>query len=222
MARPAPAGTRAPSAVRPLPRWCRAARNLDGPGPPPTVVRPSPARSIYLPSAVSAVERAAKVLGRTPSSVAFDGGFAARQNLTDIRALGLKNVDFSSTTASPSPRWRATASPTGRSETFAPVSKRPSRPSSAPSASIVAYGAAANPFTRTDGARCSPATCSSSLVTCCPDRLSQPPQSLCSGIRVTRIRSVPAEQHLARSNLPSQSPSDPRTTSLAEICSVSG
>jgi len=45
--------------------------------------------------AVSAVERAAKALGRTPSSVAFDGGFAARQNLTDIRALGVKNVVFS-------------------------------------------------------------------------------------------------------------------------------
>ncbi len=45
--------------------------------------------------AVSAVERAAKALGRTPSSVAFDGGFAARQNLTDIRALGVKNIVFS-------------------------------------------------------------------------------------------------------------------------------
>jgi IS5 family transposase len=45
--------------------------------------------------AVSAVERAAKALGRTPSSVAFDGGFAARQNFTDIRALGVKNVVFS-------------------------------------------------------------------------------------------------------------------------------
>src|SRR5258708_14558331 len=44
--------------------------------------------------AVSAVERAAKALGRTPSSVAFDGGFAARQNLTDIRALGVKNIVF--------------------------------------------------------------------------------------------------------------------------------
>jgi IS5 family transposase len=45
--------------------------------------------------AVSAVKRAAKVLGRTPSSVAFDGGFAARQNLTDIRSLGVENVVFS-------------------------------------------------------------------------------------------------------------------------------
>ncbi|MDX2052628.1 MAG: ISNCY family transposase [Polyangiaceae bacterium] len=45
--------------------------------------------------AVSAVKRAAKALDRTPSSVAFDGGFAARQNLTDIRALGVKNVVFS-------------------------------------------------------------------------------------------------------------------------------
>lgn len=45
--------------------------------------------------AVSAVKRAAKALGRTPSSVAFDGGFAARQNLTDIRSLGVKNVVFS-------------------------------------------------------------------------------------------------------------------------------
>ena len=45
--------------------------------------------------AVSAVERTAKAVGRAPSSVVFDGGFAARQNLTDIRALGVKNVVFS-------------------------------------------------------------------------------------------------------------------------------
>ena len=45
--------------------------------------------------AVAAVERTAKVTGRTPSDVVFDGGFAARQNLADIQALGVKNVVFS-------------------------------------------------------------------------------------------------------------------------------
>jgi IS5 family transposase len=45
--------------------------------------------------AVPAVERTAKVTGRTPSDVVFDGGFAARQNLTDIQALGVRNVVFS-------------------------------------------------------------------------------------------------------------------------------
>jgi IS5 family transposase len=45
--------------------------------------------------AVSAVERTAKVVGRAPSHVVFDGGFAAKQNLTDIRALGVRNVVFS-------------------------------------------------------------------------------------------------------------------------------
>jgi hypothetical protein len=103
-----------------------------------------------------------------------------------------------STSASVLPRWRAIASPTKRFETFAPVSKRPSRLSSAPSASIVAHGVAANRFTHTLGARCSRVTCSSSLVTCCSDRLSQPGHSLGSGTRVTRIRFAPAQQHFDR------------------------
>jgi IS5 family transposase len=45
--------------------------------------------------AVSAVERTVKVVGRVPRDVVFDGGFAARRNLTDIRALGARNVVFS-------------------------------------------------------------------------------------------------------------------------------
>jgi IS5 family transposase len=45
--------------------------------------------------AVSAVERTVKVVGRAPHDVVFDGGFAARRNLTDIRALGVRNVVFS-------------------------------------------------------------------------------------------------------------------------------
>jgi IS5 family transposase len=44
---------------------------------------------------VHAVERTAKAIGRTPSNVVFDGGFAAKKNVTDIRALGAKNVVFS-------------------------------------------------------------------------------------------------------------------------------
>jgi IS5 family transposase len=45
--------------------------------------------------AVSAVERTAKVVGRVARDVVFDGGFAARRNLVDIRALGARNVVFS-------------------------------------------------------------------------------------------------------------------------------
>jgi IS5 family transposase len=45
--------------------------------------------------AVSAVERTVKVVGRSPRDVVFDGGFAARRNLVDIRALGVRNVVFS-------------------------------------------------------------------------------------------------------------------------------
>lgn len=45
--------------------------------------------------AVSAVERTAKAVGRAPRDVVFDGGFAARRNLTDIRALGVRNIVFS-------------------------------------------------------------------------------------------------------------------------------
>jgi IS5 family transposase len=45
--------------------------------------------------AVSAVERTAKAVGRVPRNVVFDGGFAARQNLSDIRAIGVTNIVFS-------------------------------------------------------------------------------------------------------------------------------
>jgi IS5 family transposase len=45
--------------------------------------------------AVAAVERTAKATGIMPTDVVFDGGFAARQNVTDIRALGVSNVVFS-------------------------------------------------------------------------------------------------------------------------------
>jgi IS5 family transposase len=45
--------------------------------------------------AISAVERTVKVVGRSPRDVVFDGGFAARRNLVDIRALGARNVVFS-------------------------------------------------------------------------------------------------------------------------------
>jgi IS5 family transposase len=45
--------------------------------------------------ALGAVERCIRATGRPPRDVAFDGGFAARQNLTDIQALGVRNVVFS-------------------------------------------------------------------------------------------------------------------------------
>jgi IS5 family transposase len=41
------------------------------------------------------VERHMVIHGRAPHSVAFDGGFAAKQNLADIKALGVTNVVFS-------------------------------------------------------------------------------------------------------------------------------
>ncbi len=41
------------------------------------------------------VERHMVIHGRAPYSVAFDGGFAAKQNLADIKALGVTNVVFS-------------------------------------------------------------------------------------------------------------------------------
>lgn len=45
--------------------------------------------------AVSAVERTIKAVGRVPRDVVFDGGFAARKNLTELRAIGAKNIVFS-------------------------------------------------------------------------------------------------------------------------------
>src|SRR5262249_32422672 len=45
--------------------------------------------------AVVAVERCEKALGRPPRHVVFDGGFAARQNVTDIKARGATSVVFS-------------------------------------------------------------------------------------------------------------------------------
>ena len=45
--------------------------------------------------AVRMVERQKEVFGRVPRQVAFDGGFASKQNLTEIKAAGVKDVAFS-------------------------------------------------------------------------------------------------------------------------------
>ncbi len=44
--------------------------------------------------ALRMVERQAAVYGRVPRQVAFDGGFASKKNLSDIKALGVKDVAF--------------------------------------------------------------------------------------------------------------------------------
>jgi len=44
--------------------------------------------------AVSMVERQKHIYGRAPRQVAFDGGFASKANLKDIKALGVKDVSF--------------------------------------------------------------------------------------------------------------------------------
>jgi IS5 family transposase len=43
---------------------------------------------------VDVVRRTAEVLDSMPNSVAFDGGFASRQNLQDIKDMGVKQVAF--------------------------------------------------------------------------------------------------------------------------------
>jgi IS5 family transposase len=45
--------------------------------------------------AVKLVERAVKVLDTKPEQVVFDGGFSSRDNLTEIKALGIRDVAFS-------------------------------------------------------------------------------------------------------------------------------
>jgi IS5 family transposase len=45
--------------------------------------------------AVSSVVRAAKVLDTVPHSVAMDGGFASKRNLSTLKTLGITNVCFS-------------------------------------------------------------------------------------------------------------------------------
>lgn len=44
--------------------------------------------------AVDMVKRLADSVGKLPAEVAFDGGFTSRQNLADIKALGVKEVMF--------------------------------------------------------------------------------------------------------------------------------
>jgi len=41
------------------------------------------------------MERAIKVLGIKPGQVVFDGGFSSRDNLDQIKALGIRDVAFS-------------------------------------------------------------------------------------------------------------------------------
>ena len=41
------------------------------------------------------IERVIKIYGQPPTTAAFDGGFASKQNLEDIKAMGVENVPFS-------------------------------------------------------------------------------------------------------------------------------
>ena len=45
--------------------------------------------------AVDAVNRQKEIYGRLPRQVAFDGGFASKMNLADIKGLGVQDVAFS-------------------------------------------------------------------------------------------------------------------------------
>jgi IS5 family transposase len=45
--------------------------------------------------AVKLAERAIKVLGTKPGQIVFDGGFSSRDNLEEIKALGIRDVVFS-------------------------------------------------------------------------------------------------------------------------------
>lgn len=56
------------------------------------VERGNPADST---KAVKLVQRAIKVLGNKPAQVVFDGGFSSRDNLAQIKALGVRDVAFS-------------------------------------------------------------------------------------------------------------------------------
>jgi len=44
--------------------------------------------------AVTMIERQAEILGRVPRQVAFDGGFASKSNLAEIKKLGVEDVVF--------------------------------------------------------------------------------------------------------------------------------
>lgn len=44
--------------------------------------------------AVEMIDRQKEIYGRSPRQAAFDGGFASRQNLTDIKESGVKDVMF--------------------------------------------------------------------------------------------------------------------------------
>jgi IS5 family transposase len=56
------------------------------------VVRGNPTDST---KPVSLVERSIKVLGKTPEQAVFDGGFSSRDNLVELKALGIRDVAFS-------------------------------------------------------------------------------------------------------------------------------
>lgn len=45
--------------------------------------------------AVEMIKRQQQIFGKAPRQVAFDGGFASRQNLTEIKKLGVRDVAFS-------------------------------------------------------------------------------------------------------------------------------
>lgn len=45
--------------------------------------------------AVNAAKRAIKALGKEPEQIVFDGGFSSRENLDEIKALGIRDVAFS-------------------------------------------------------------------------------------------------------------------------------
>ena len=45
--------------------------------------------------ALDSVKRQEEVYGRLPRQVTFDGGFASKKNLADIKALGIQDVAFS-------------------------------------------------------------------------------------------------------------------------------
>ena len=45
--------------------------------------------------AVTLAKRAIKVLGKEPEQIVFDGGFSSRDNLGEIKALGIRDVAFS-------------------------------------------------------------------------------------------------------------------------------
>lgn len=64
--------------------------------------------------AVEMVERQQDIFARVPRQVAFDGGFASKANLAQIKELGVKDVMFSKKRGLKSRTWpRAWASTAG-------------------------------------------------------------------------------------------------------------